>query len=77
MSDSTRRALRTLVQGLSGGAITSVLDLFVIELTDVQVAGLSVVLTVVASALMNFLEDKKVIPAAFYPKGLKPGAKKK
>lgn len=76
MSDSLRRSLRTLVQGLTGGLVTGLLDLFLVELTDTQALGLGAVLTVLSAFFMNLLEDKAGMYAIAYPGGKKPTVKK-
>jgi hypothetical protein len=57
MSDTARRTLRTLLQGLPPAAILAGLVAFGVPLTEMQIAFLMVALTAVSSALANLVED--------------------
>ena len=58
MSDTQRRAIRTLLQGLPPAALLALAKAFHAPIDEYQTAALMVALTAISSALFNLLEDK-------------------
>ena len=57
MTDTTRRAIRTLIQGIPAATIVAALHAFGVPLNPAEDVVLVPLLTAVSSFLLNLLED--------------------